>query len=205
MIAWDKLTGQNTIELDGQTFTDLKAVQGGIGAGYMPGDVVVLVKRQTVFFILGRVAAPGGAAGSAPASVNSNHVNQFLTSPVFPAFGDLPSSTPPSVTTYIGSSRAALLLWRCMITACRSAGHVSWDVSGASSIAANSFAGMRIVNYANNSDHQSEITATGFYFVHAGTGLKSGLNTFTMRYSVEVFSPGFTVDFRNSSITVIPL
>ena len=201
ILAWDNLTGANTVDIEGQQFQDLKAIQGGIGIRYTPGDVVVIMKKQTTFFIFGRVASVGGAAGAAVVSDTNNLV--YNTGSSGGSFANFPDNGPV-VTTYIGSSRRALLIWSADCSVSQSKAEIGWAVSGASTMASGSFAATTAQLAEQTTATVVAATVTGSYVMGSGAGLKTGVNTFTMQYRTELFG-GTGANYGNRSLTVIPL
>ncbi|WP_033288245.1 hypothetical protein [Amycolatopsis jejuensis] len=206
VLSWDTLTGENVVEIEGEAFPNLRAVQGGIGIRYTQGDVVVVMKKQTTFFILGRVAAPGGAAGSAVQydRLGAGGAGLPSTGGAWQYFSD----NRASVTTYIGSSCAALVLWSVDVAVNQSQGEIGWEITGASSVLPGAFTGMSIQLKESGALTPSptvSATVSGHYVMSFGAGLRQGLNTFTMMYRVAVTGAGTGADFGNRTLTVIPL
>jgi len=203
--AWDDLTGQNTVNVEGEEFTNLDCVQSGIGISYAAGDSVVVMKKQSTYFILGKVASSNGMAGSAIQEVVYGYSDTVGSTGG--GWIDVPTA-PVSVTAYIGSSRKCIVIWRADVSVNNSLGEVSWDVTGASSITVASRAGMSMIMDATSSGSPStavKATLAGFYTVRPSIGLKQGLNTFTMKYRVALHGSGTVSVFGSPQMTVIPL
>lgn len=205
--SWDRQSGTNVVIINGVEISNLKALQGGIGIYYSPGDVVIIIRKQRQYFIMGKVAAPGGAAGSGVQFVTSNvsdHVNNT-------SYVDLPSGPGPSVSAYIGSSKSAIVIWQCTVSANNAKGQIAFQVSGASSIAPGAFTGMsvwhtnRTFNQSGSMSVTTEATLTGAYTIGPGAGLQTGLNTFQLKYRTDNFNAGAGADFSQPGLTVIPL
>lgn len=203
--AWNDLTGENTVEIEGQQFDNLDAVQGGIGINYNPDDVVVVMRKQSTYFIFGKVTSPGAGAGSSVQQVTFGYSD--VVTPTSGNWIDVPSGVV-SVDAYIGSGLKALVIWRADVTVNNSTGEVGWSVSGASNITPGTFAGMSMMVQASTSGTPSTAvkeTACGFFTLHKGGGLKKGLNTFTLKYRVSVSGSGVNATFGSPQITVVPL
>lgn len=109
--SWNNLTGANTVEINGVLLSNLRTLRAGITSQYNIGETVVVLRKQTQYFIMGRVAAvaAGGCSGIQSAS-NSNSVNykQNLT-PFYPASG-------VTVQAYLSSSCRALVIVKVKVT-----------------------------------------------------------------------------------------
>jgi hypothetical protein len=216
VLDWNDLTGANEIDLYGVTLTDVRTLTSGIGINFNAGDVVVLIRKQSQFFILGKVGSVGGSVGSA---LQDSQGSFDLTFGTGGAWGNPPSGPGPGVTVNIGSSRAALVFFRAEIgvkvgdTGFGSdvydpdcVGDLSFEVSGATTIAPGFWSGQKVSNEAEfwnaagGQMHRSMMTVSGFMPVTAAHGLNAGLNTFTMKYRTSQ-----TVQFRQPGITVVPL
>lgn len=200
--SWDPTTGVNAIMVNGVILSNLRSLQGGIPVSYTPGDTVMLMRKQTQYFILGKVAAPGGLAGSA---VASQRVATLST--VGPqGFGDIAGSFGPEVSVYIGSSRRCLVVHSCEIAVSQASGFQGVVVSGASSIAVETGVTDAFLGF-NNSGNTYSISqsCTASCLVTAANGLRQGLNTFTCKYKVTTIGGGTGAGFNNRVLTVIPL
>lgn len=208
--SWDRQSGTNVVIINGVEISNLKALQGGIGIYYSPGDVVIIIRKQRQYFIMGKVAAPGGAAGSGVQFVTSNVSNRLNST----TFTDLPSGPGPSISAYIGSARAAIVIWQCSVEANGGLGVIGFQVSGASSIPPGAFTGMtawhsnRVFNQSGSMTVSTEATVTGAYTIGPGAGLQTGLNTFSLKYRSVIYdavtSPNGPM-FMQPGLTVIPL
>lgn len=65
ILTWSSSTGLNSVRIGNSTLTNLKALTPSIGTEYAPGQTVLIVRKQTQYFILGPVTTPG-AVGSTP-------------------------------------------------------------------------------------------------------------------------------------------
>jgi hypothetical protein len=208
IVSWDESTGVNAVWVNGATVSNLRVLQSGVGLVYQPGDTVMIEKRMSQWYILGKVAAPGaGAANQIQAALIATSETTTSTS-----YADL-ATVGPSRTVYIGSSRRCLVTVSSTISSLANAGtsqgqwiggNASFTVSGASSIAPSSdfFVGGETW-YANTS------IPVGFYMggsrttvLTAARGLNVGFNTFTMKYLALSANPGCS--FFDRTITVIP-
>lgn len=205
--SWDKLTGLNVVTINGVDITNIKALQGGVAAQYSVGDAVIIVRKQTQYFIMGKVAVPGGAAGSSPVgNTTANLVSQGDTAG---AWVDLTGSVGPTVSTYIGSNRAALILWGFDYAGFQSTAEMGWEISGANT---------RAPGFVNNTSVKTGFTSSvaptttmyntvgGSYLMGNTVLLAPGLTTFTAKYRVAIGTPGPTqCNISSRTLTVIPL
>lgn len=201
--TWDESTQLNSVLVNGVILPNLRSVQSGIGVLYQPGDVVMIVRKQTQYFILGKVSAPGSAAQN---QIQSASIGTYETTGST-TFADL-ATVGPTVTVNIGSSRRCLVLHGAEISCAGNpagayiGGAIGFQVSGASSISA-AF-GARVTQYSlsasTGAGFQTQTTKASL--VTAADGLNSGTNTFTCKYYSQQSSPVCGFQFR--SITVIP-
>lgn len=217
--SWDRQTGINVITINGVDIPNVKALQAGIPNWFVAGDTVLVVRKQTQYFIQGRVAAPGGSAGSGVQFQTQSWQDNFDTGGAWisnPVVGRL----TPSVTAYIGASRCALVMWQCDIISSSGDpavggftynaevyGEVSFAVTGASNVSPGSFTGMsskqstQFGNPQPNQWVQTLTTQAGNYVVSAGIGINPGSNVFTLKFKTHA---GVSATFGGPGITVIP-
>lgn len=83
VVAFDPVTGENTISVAGGTLTDLPLLNIGDTVNLAAGDVVVLMRLKSAWAILGRLMVPGGGALNATAvefgSIGESALNFGLT------------------------------------------------------------------------------------------------------------------------------
>lgn len=205
ILAWNDLTGENLVDVEGQEFEDLDILMSGFGISYVVNDVVNIVRRQTKYFIHGKVGAVNGAAGSAIQEEVFNYDD--VVTPTSGSWIDPPSGVA-SCQAVVGSSGKAIVIWRCDITCNNSIGEVGFGVSGESDIDTAAFAGMSLYHSASTVGTPStavKTTVNGFYTMRHSAGLMPGLNTFRLKYRVSVTGTGVNVRFGAPQITVIPL
>lgn len=206
IVSWDRLTGLNTVEVNGAFLTNVSALHSGVPTWFNAGDSVQLIRKQSRYFILGKVASPGGTAGSSVQFRTWAGQNTITTTGTWV---DVPSSGTASLDVYVTSSRAVLILWGCDIDCNNSRGELSWQISGATTLSPGAFNNTILKNQANSgSAAQSTAigtTVTGSYVIGPGAGLNAGLNTFTLKARVTLFGTGVNAAFGNSTLTLIPL
>lgn len=71
ILAWSSTTGLNTVLLNGAELTNLKALTPSIGTEYAPGQTVLIVRKQSQYFILGPVTVPGAVGSSPPTQIDA--------------------------------------------------------------------------------------------------------------------------------------
>ena len=201
VVSWDEVSGVNSVLLNNTAIPNMKTVQGGIGIQYQPGDTVMVIRKQSQYFVLGKVTAPGG-----------NNANQIKSAEVVTSqtttsttYTDL--ATPgPSVTVNVGSSGRVLVLFGCGITVADTGAGVNnyvggsavFDITGATNLAAAAGVSAQIWSPAG--------APTGGAWTSSKpktlTGLAPGSTTFTMKYRSLLTSPA--CGFVERNITVIP-
>lgn len=217
ILTWDQTSGVNTVLVNGVIMSNLKSLQGGIPTWYSVGDTVVIIRKQTQYFIMGRVAAPGLGGGSGPTSASSGLNEIFDTANVWAGVPAFPNT--PQLTTYIGNSRSCLIMLACEVYVKAgdpafatnvhnptAEGGISVAISGATTVAAGTFAPQNAFNRiefwnATGQAVQSLITITRTWMTSSSLLLNVGSNTFTMKYKTI----GGTAQFINPQIVVIPL
>lgn len=204
ILSWDESTGLNSVAVNGAAVSNLRVLQSGIGLVYQPGDTVVVEKRMSQWYILGKVGAPG--AGAANQIVSARVA--VLESTSSTSYTDL-TTYGPEVSVYIGSSRRCLIVLSAYITASATnignylGGHAAVVVSGASTIAAPAAGFVSELALCPNPGNVGiGQTGTAFYLLQASDGLNVGVNIFTLKYRSNVASP--SCGFNNRAITVIP-
>lgn len=197
--SWARDTGINVVTVNGVDIANMKSLQAGIPNAYSAGDVVCIIRKQTQYFIMGKVSAPGGQGSSGIRSSFAGWINEFDTGGVFADNPSVPNS--PQISTWIGSSRNVLIMWQCGVevrsgdTALGSdwyndivQGEVGFSITGASTIAAGLFAGTSVFHNVQSWNPgglqgvQSKVTLSGQIILGAADGINTGTNVFTMKY-----------------------
>ncbi|WP_290055668.1 hypothetical protein [Amycolatopsis solani] len=208
VISWDESSGLNAVLVNGAPISNMRVLQSGIGVTYQPGDAVMVEKRMSQWYILGKVAAPGAGAANQIASA----LVAAAQSTASTSYTDL-ATVGPAVTVYIGSSARCLVTVSATISSLANAqtatqqwigGNASFAVSGASAISPSSDFYVGGENW-----YATQTVPVGFYLggsrttlLTAARGLVPGFNTFTMKYAALSANPGAT--FYDRNITVIP-
>ncbi|MEV6879784.1 hypothetical protein [Amycolatopsis sp. NPDC051128] len=202
VLSWDEASGVNSVLVNGAAVSNLKVIQSGIGLQYSPGDTVMVERRMTQWYIVGKIGAPGGSNVNQikAAEVSATEITGSTTYTDLATFG-------PQLTINIGSSRRCLLMTGVRIVCAGTAsnayigGSSTVNVTGASDIpiVGTVTAGMLaqttpIVGFSSNHNRNFVLTA--------GHGLNPGANTFTMQYRSNFASP--TCAFAERYIIVIP-
>lgn len=205
IITWDELSGVNTVLINGVVLSNLKIIQSGIGVTYSANDVVVIMRKQTQYFIMGKVAAPGAGLTNQikAAAVATNQTTATTT------YTDL-ATVGPQVTVTIGSSRRCLVIVDCRIT-CATAGQAAQYVGGSMGFAVSGASTIAAGNGALNIQFYSGPTAPNIAWnqatshtvvLQSADGLNAGSNTFTAKYYSQTANPVCGFEARN--IVVIP-
>jgi hypothetical protein len=77
ILTWSSTTGLNSVRINGATLTNLKALTPSIGTEYAPGQTVLIVRKQTQYFILGPVTTPGAVGSTPPTQVDGSGRQHF--------------------------------------------------------------------------------------------------------------------------------
>ncbi|MBN6037483.1 hypothetical protein [Amycolatopsis sp. 195334CR] len=208
VLTWDNLSGANTVNVQGSTFTNLKVLTSGSGVLFTPGDTVALLRFQTTYFILGRVAAPGAgatlatrtgfAANTGTLSAGGDNVWRDL------ATGETTGPVLPSV--YISNAKRALVILSAYIEVSGdTGGMMSFEISGASTIPANFYRAIHLHHFTFDPDYDNTIGASvssTFVLDSSIVPLNAGMHTFTAKYTRHYGSGDIT--FSRRHITVIP-
>jgi hypothetical protein len=204
--SWDELSGVNTVAVNGVSIPNLDVIDSGLGVLYQPGDVVIIARSASKYFVWGKLGSPGAGAASTVRSASvATTVNQPLQ-----GYGDLTGSFGPELTSvYIGSSRRCLVLVSSHIATNDSAGKMGFQVTGASSIAPTDARTAYVSGPSDTSGSAGTIaSATQQVVLTAADGLNQGFNTFTAKYSITNAGgtpAGTGAIFRYRTLTVIPL
>jgi hypothetical protein len=176
IVSWDEVTGLNSVLINGNTFNNLPVLSTSNSIMLSPGDVVQVERKQSQYFILGRVQAPGAGAALNWRSARIN-TQESTTSTTYT---DLTTVGPSVSNVYIGSSRRCIVLTTGRIGVSGNGGYFSFAVSGASTIAPDDSRaaftfGTQQVTLAN----------TNVTLLTAADGLNPGFHTFTMKYRFD--------------------
>lgn len=210
IVSWDRLTGLNTVEVNGAFLTNVSALHTGIPTWFNAGDSVQLVRKQSRYFILGKVASPGNTAGSSVQfqTVGATIPNQGDTGGAWIA-GD---GLGPNLDVYLGSSRAVLILWGANVQTRQTTVDIGWAISGATTLAPAAFNNTTVGRDMGNPTPGTggtiaieRYTVSGSYVMGPGAGLNAGLNTFSMRFKVGANASGATANISARTLTLIPL
>ena len=220
ILAWNPLTLENQIDVDGVTLEDLPVLGVAEAASYSVGDVVGLHlmcgvgtqndKRRNAqtWAIIGQIVTPGTQQAEDAISQLADRVQaDFVLGTLNTASLSFVDLGGPSVTTAIGPSGKALVWTMCTFNygtdsgAGQSAGgHMSFAVSGASTVAADSDFGPTSFFSDNTGTTTIVDRKSGIWLVE---GLTPGSNTFSARYAAAFVA--VTCNFSSSLIAVMAL
>lgn len=196
LLAWNPSTGANTVELAGQSFTDLPLLTSGTLAMAV-GDVIALLRFGTTYFILGTIRNAGvGTMGIRSARTTyTPGTGDFVTSGSYVS----PATSGPVVEdVYIGKSRQALVMLSAQMTTTDCNGYCSFSVNGASTINAEDFRGCLFFGKGAQS------TVTKISLLTAADGVNEGLHTFTTRVRRSNLGASPVYAIADRDLTIIP-
>lgn len=206
--SWDDSSGVNSVLVNGTTVPNMRCLTIGAGIVLVPGDAVMVVRKQTQWFILGKVASPGSGAAL---GVRQAYVDTFeQTSNA--SYSDLPTFGP-SVSAYISSARRALVLVGAQATCINGYAQMTTEISGASSIPAGTLTNQPTAT-EGTLDNAKPTTGSVYTWgtplavqvYTAADGLNQGVNVFTAKYRRATAS-GFTATdcgFTRRRLVVMP-
>lgn len=198
VLAWDESSGTNSVLVNNAEIDNMKTVQPGIGLQYNQGDVVMVVRKQTQYFVLGKIASPGGN--------NANQIQgQYIAASESTTNTSKTSLTTfgPQVNVRIGSSGRALVMVGAYL---QSAGVANAGYSGGAVYVDITDSSTKINAVQAIKNMYAQSSASGFSetvsAVQLVTGLNPGNTVFTCYYSAGP-APG-TTTFASRTLTVIP-
>jgi hypothetical protein len=110
IVTWDTSTGLNSVKILNTTLTNLKALTPSIGTEYAPGQTVLVVRKQTQYFILGPVTVPGSAGSSPPTQVDTGGGNLSGTAGTWRDL-DPGASVTPTLSVKLAPSQRCLFMF----------------------------------------------------------------------------------------------
>lgn len=193
--AWNSSTGQNTLMVSGGVVNDIPVLSTADSIMLNVGDTVGLLRFKSTYFILGRIAPPGGGAALRMRSAKASSDVQTTSSSYVNLAGG-----PALTDVYIGTSRRCLVFVKASMQVAGDAAMANIEVSGASAIAPDPAAPAFIGS--GNSTQAVSASAMSMILLTAEDGLNEGLNTFTVKYAVlNGVATGF---FRDRALVVWP-
>lgn len=213
VITWDNLSGVNTVMVNDVVLSNLSAMQMGIGLSYGAGDVVLVMRKQSQYFIVSKIGVPGSTkstTGSAPLYTAAN--GGALTGATG-GWRDLDSGAinSPVLTARIGGN-ALVAFGAAYVSTNNSSVEMSVEISGDSTWVAGSFLGQSLHTGNNNGANfgptvlSAPSKIVGFY---RGTRLASGsfdpgTITFAIKYRLGLFNNGTGATVNQPWMCVIP-
>jgi hypothetical protein len=110
ILTWDSTTGLNSVKVNNATLTNLKALVPSIGTEYIPGQSVLIVRKQTQYFILGPVQTPGSLGSTPPTQKDAAGGNITGTAGVWRDL-DSGASVSPSMDVKFSPFQRCLFMW----------------------------------------------------------------------------------------------
>jgi hypothetical protein len=206
IVTWDDVNGLNSVLVNDVILNNLKVVRQGIGQTYSPGEVVMIQRKQTQYYITGKVETPGVSSSNliVPAYVST------LQGTTSTSFTDL-ATVGPTATVRIGASRKALVFANCGVEVeigahdqnTYTGGWFTLAVTGASNIVPSGLSTQFWAGGQSVYEGDFISTLSQTWVVTAAHGLNAGINNFTMKYA-SVHSTYFA-SFSGRFLVVIPL
>lgn len=117
ILTWDSSTGLNSVRVNNATLTNLKALTPSLGTEYAPGQSVLIVRKQTQYFILGPVQVPGSLGSTPPTQVDGAGGTLSGTAGVWRDL-DGGASLSPTVNVKLASYQRCLFMWGAAFVRC---------------------------------------------------------------------------------------
>lgn len=111
VVTFDQGSGHNSVSVAGALLSDLPILSGAESLEYEVGDVVVLIRLNSSWAILGRVVTPG-AAPLATSALTTGHFNGFASN--FGLTTSLVDRGADTVAVPPWATRAALTVTSCL-------------------------------------------------------------------------------------------
>lgn len=218
IIAWDPDTAENVVQVGDSLLENLPILNTSEASLLAPGAVVGILVSGATWAIMGRFTFPGTPEAVSSIQSITSRIKASSDSGVgsrnSTSYGDLTgTAVGPEVTIRIGSSGRALVFWGAEIGQSANYNelvtpHVGVEVSGATSIAANSENAFNVnlrhpgTGFVGEALSQFWLQAATF---HLFEGLNAGDNTFTMKYRHDTMLPAGAVNFSAREIAVFAL
>jgi len=199
IITWSSSTGLNSVQIQGSVLTNLKALTPSIGTEYAPGQTVLVVRKQTQYFILGPVTTPGAAGSSPPTQIDSTGGSLTGTAGVWRDL-DAGAGVSPSFNVKLAPYQRCMFmfgaanvnLFGCMVEG----GLVITSPGGVNKLATPGTVNGVSWFAANQISLSNRINVSTFktFFIQASSGTTSpfadlispGINTVSMKYRFTV-------------------
>lgn len=111
IITWSASTGLNSVLVGNTVLTNLRALAPSVGTEYYPGQSVLIVRKQTQYFILGQVQVPGSTGSSPPNQVDA--AGGTLTGSSA-SWRDLDAGgVSPSLNVTLSPYQRVMIMWGC--------------------------------------------------------------------------------------------
>jgi hypothetical protein len=117
ILTWDASTGLNSVRVNNAVLTNLKALTPSLGTEYTPGQSVLIVRKQTQYFILGPVQVPGALGSTPPTQIDGVGGTLSGTANVWRDL-DAGASVSPTVSVKLSSYQRCLFMWGANYVRC---------------------------------------------------------------------------------------
>ncbi|MFI6160399.1 hypothetical protein ACIA59_10665 [Micromonospora haikouensis] len=189
VVAWNPQTAENLIRVGTSLLTNVPILNTNEAVLLAEGSVVALLTWQSSWFILGRITIPGTPEAASALSMVRTFVDQVTSiEPLSSAtFTDL-ATAGPTVDLTIGPSGRCLVMVSCLFdyngADTQAGGYMSFEISGATSRAANEFTSVKSTFTASDAsaDTVSWIRGDRMTAASLQTGLTPGAHTITAKY-----------------------
>jgi hypothetical protein len=213
IVSWDQTTAENTVLVGGALMENLTILNTSEAAILAEGDVVTILTSGSTWGILGRMTIPGTPEAVSALSALRTASDLVTATETYSSssFGDL-ATYGPEVEIIVGASGRILVTLSATMEyealrgfGLNSAGAaMSFDMSGANSLAASSLRSVRgRIEYNTAQVPTFDTDLTGVLDASKVVlleGLDPGLTTFTAKYATHGAST--PVSFGNRVITV---
>lgn len=206
IVTFDPATLANTVQVDGQTFTNLPILGVAEAVTLTPGSTVGIHTYRGVWYIVGRIVTPGSSAATEAVSLLAN---SFFSEQVdaeestsSATFGDLATVGPTVAGVRVGpSGRALVILTAAFVSAvgAPSAAVMGFEVSGASTLAPDETRAAYLLNGVLTPGEGIVLRDSAVVLVD---GLNPGVHTFEAKYASTF---GNAVSFGRRNVTVLAL
>lgn len=194
VVAWDPLTAENIIEVDGALIENIGIFNTNEALLLKPGDVVKILTSgagASSWGILGRFTLPGTPEAASALSMIRTYADaipslEFTSST---SFTDL-ATVGPQVDVTVGPSGRLLIMATCLFdyngNDTQGGGYMAYDITGATSKAANEFDAVKSVFNASDAtaDTVNWIAGARMTAVSLEEDLNPGAHTITAKYKV---------------------
>jgi hypothetical protein len=199
--SWDDLNGLNAVNVNGVTLSNLRVITSGIGVSYSVGDSVMVERKGTQYFIMGKITAPGSGFANQIVSQDVTASDSVTST----SYGNV-SHFGPEVVVNIGPSERVLMFLSASLTAGTGTSDATFSVVRMSFTAT----GSSSMNAGYTEIGTGMAGGAGVFLGSRTTlltradGIREGQTTFTAKYRKD--NTNYSIEaVASRNITVIPL